>query len=196
VTTFYTVSELLLERTVPVRLQDIHNVEAMALAMRHFKTRASKIVGGGGDCIVIQLETGNMLKITDKPWNHTWGEREIRTAQGVRQLDAKIIGTAQAIDLLNDEGTYYVQQCVDTTVKTADLKALNGMIEADGRFEFWDQTPIKHGLRQLGYEPAGNGQRMLVVIDYDAVRQPHLVPRNLAYQPNFDYERFLAWRDH
>jgi hypothetical protein len=53
-----------------------------------------------------------------------------------------------------------------------DLVSLNEMINEDGTYKFWDKDFSSHGVKQLGYI----GGR-LFLLDYDAVRPPHLVPK-------------------
>jgi hypothetical protein len=151
----------------------------IARAMRHFKTPVADFLDAGADNMVMALEDGKILKITDKPWNDEWGHRTVTTEKGVVRFDHQIIGKPQTIDLLHDQATYYLQERAQTPVSLAAVRQFDNMIERDGTYKFWDKTltgESKHGALQLGYMPLKSGKNSIVLLDYDAVTYPHLVP--------------------
>lgn len=175
-----TVSDLLLDpRKYPIldRMRDLHDVNALGNAMLHYREPARRIMGGGADSIVIELANRNILKITDKPWVDEWGHREVSTPKGNYLIDAKIEGQPQSIDAGDKEATYFVQQRGQSPVRFDHVQQFDNMIEADGRYRFWDNDGREWGASQLGYVPLKFGKRGIVLLDYDAVRPPHLVAK-------------------
>lgn len=167
-----TVSELLLGPETPKHFEDTHDKVAMAKAMRHFKTPA-KYFNGGADSIAFELPDRSILKITDRGWDPSWGSREIWTKDGMRQIDAPILQKPQTIDLPEAPVTYFIQKRLLSPVAAKDVKLFDALIEQDAKFKFWDNDFKAHGRNQLGYDER---TRQLFLIDYDAVRLPHLVP--------------------
>lgn len=167
-----TVSELLLGPETPKHFENTHDKVAMARAMRHFKTPV-KYFNGGADSIAFELPDRSILKITDKGWDPSWGSREIWTRDGMRRIDAPILQKPQTIDLPEAPVTYFVQKRLLSPVAEKDVKLFDALIERDAKFKFWDNDFKAHGRNQLGYDEK---TRQLYLIDYDAVRLPHLVP--------------------
>ncbi len=167
-----TVSELLLGPETPKHFEDTHDKVAMARAMRHFKTPV-RYFNGGADSIAFELPDRSILKITDKGWDPSWGSREIWTKDGMRRIDAPILQKPQTIDLPEAPVTYFVQKRLLSPVAEKDVKLFDALIERDAKFKFWDNDFKAHGRNQLGY---AEKTRQLYLIDYDAVRLPHLVP--------------------
>jgi hypothetical protein len=167
-----TVSELLLGPETPKHFEDTHDKVAMAKAMRHFKTPA-RYFNGGADSIAFELPDRSILKITDRGWDPSWGSREIWTKDGMRRIDAPILQKPQTIDLPEALVTYFVQKRLISPVAAKDVKLFDALIEKDAKFKFWDNDFKAHGRNQLGYDEK---TRQLFLIDYDAVRLPHLVP--------------------
>jgi hypothetical protein len=173
------VSEFLVDPKIVERFRWYHETAPdIAKAMRHFETPVSRFIDAGKDSIVMELADNRILKITDTPWNEEWGHRTVQTDHGVVRFDNAIIGKPQSIDLPDGEATYYIQERAQTPVSVDHVRQFNNMIERDGTYEFWDKTltgESKHGARQLGYVTK-NGKRGIVLLDYDAVNYPELVP--------------------
>jgi len=174
------VTDTLLDPDIVSRFRHKHETSPeIARAMRHFKTPVARFIDSGADSIVLELEDQRILKITDKPWNDEWGHRTVHTENGVVRFDNKIVGKPQPIDLLHNQATYYIQERAQTPVRLPHVRQFNDMIEWDGTYKFWDKSytgEAKHGARQLGYTPLKNGKFALVLLDYDAVTYPELVP--------------------
>ena len=176
------VSDLLLDPKASERLRDMHDLEAMGKAMQHFKLPAKEIIDGGADSVVIELANKDILKITDKPWNDAWGHRTYKSENGVFRLDARLMTKPQTIDLIDGPATYFIQERALSPVMPEAVRLFNSRIERDGTYKFWDNDFSDHGQRQLGYTTMQDGKRGLVLLDYDAVRLPHLVPKRQAGQ--------------
>ncbi|MBP9094653.1 hypothetical protein KBI23_26775, partial [bacterium] len=123
--------------------------------------------------IAFELPNRSILKITDRGWDPSWGSREIWTKDGMRQIDAPILQKPQTIDLPEALVTYFVQKRLVSPVAAKDVKLFDALIEKDAKFKFWDNDFKDHGRNQLGYDERS---RQVYLIDYDAVRLPHLVP--------------------
>jgi hypothetical protein len=187
-----TVSEMLLGPETPSHLEDTHDKSAMAQAMRHFKTPA-RYFNGGADSIAFELPDRNILKITDKGWDPTWGTREIWTPRGMKRIDAPMVQKPQTIDLRDASVTYFIQKRMLSPVTAKDLNVFDGQIERDGTYKFWDNDFKSHGKNQLGFDPQS---RELYVIDYDSVRLPHLVPKDAEVGGSTWFaSRYLAHHD-
>jgi len=172
-----TVSELLRSSQTPSYLEDTHDIAAIARAMEQFRTPVTYFTGGA-DSILFEMPDKNILKITDKPWDKSWGSRTIDTPSGKVQIDAPILAKPQTIrttgsDFEDAAITYFVQQRLSTPVSTAALRSFDHLIEQDGTYKFWDNDFQMHGRNQLGEDPK---TRRLYLLDYDAVRLPHLLP--------------------
>lgn len=178
----HSVSDLLLDPHAQERLRDMHDLAAMGREMRHFKTPAKQIIDGGADSVVIELADKSILKITDKPWDPTWGHRTYKTEGGVFRFDARLLTKPQSIDLPDGPATYVIQERAQTPVLDEAIYQFDDRLKRDGTYKFWDNDFSDHGSRQLGYVPLKNGSRGLVLLDYDAVRLPHLVPKRQAGQ--------------
>ncbi|CAN5599836.1 hypothetical protein BH10CYA1_BH10CYA1_11180 [soil metagenome] len=187
------VSELLLGPETPKHLEDTHDKSAMAKAMRHFKTPV-RYFNGGADSIAFELPDRNILKVTDKGWDPTWGTREIWTPQGMKRIDAPIVQAPRTIDVDRDTSiTYFIQQRMRSPVTKSDLALFDSLIERDGTYKFWDNDFKSHGQNQLGFDPK---TRDLLVIDYDSVRLPNLVPKQAAVGGSTWFaSRYLAHHD-
>ena len=186
------VSDLLLDPRSPERLRDMHDLAALGKEMRHFKTPAKQIIDGGADSVVVELVDGRILKITDRPWTPEWGQRTVWTPDGYRRFDAKIIGKPTTIETPDGEAKYFIQERVRTPVDISQLQPFAAMLEADGKFKFWDNDFDWHGARQLGYVDLPGAKRGIVLIDYDAVRPPHLVPKQTENAGSWWPQRYLA----
>lgn len=182
-----TVSEVLLGPQTPKYLEDTHNKEAMARAMRGFKTPV-RYFNGGADSIAFELPDRNILKITDHGWDPSWGSREIWTPGGARRIDAPIVRPPQTIELQDAAITFFVQKRMLSPVTERDLRQFNNQIEHDGKYKFWDNDFKEHGQKQLGFDP---DTHELLVIDYDSVRVPKLVPKQQVEGDSWIGNRYL-----
>ncbi len=188
-----TVSEMLLGPETPKHLEDTHDKAAMAQAMRNFRTPA-RYFNGGADSIAFELPDRNILKITDKGWDPTWGSREIWTPKGMKAIDAPMIQKPQTIDLRAASITWFIQKRMLSPVTERDLNLFDSQIEQDGTFKFWDNDFKSHGKNQLGFDPK---TRELYVLDYDSVRLPHLVPKDAEVGGSTWFaNRYLMHHDH
>lgn len=171
------VSSLLLDPNTRdmLRHKDTHDLGLYADVLRDFKIPAKRIVDGGADSVVIELANSQILKVTNQTWNPTWGTRTFTDAQGVvHRFDAQIIGTPKLTDGPYGPANFYIQQRVITPVSKTSMDLFAHKLDQDKRYSFWDRDES-----QLGYIDLGGGKKGLVLIDYDAVRPPHLVERNL-----------------
>lgn len=171
------VSSLLLDPNTRsmLRHKDTHDLGLYADVLRDFKIPAKRVIDGGADSVVIELSNSQILKVTNQTWNPTWGTRTFRDAQGVEhRFDAKIIGTPKLTDGPYGPANFYIQERVTTPVSKASMDLFAQKLDRDRRYSFWDRDES-----QLGYIDLGGGKKGLVLIDYDAVRPPHLVERNL-----------------
>lgn len=168
-----TVSELLLGPEVPEYVGYTHDRGAIARAMLHYKAPV-RFFESGVDNITFELADGNILKITDRGWDPSWGSREIWTPQGPKLTDARILRRPQTVDLPDAPVTYFIQQRLINPVTAGQLKTFDRQIEQDGTYKFWDNDFKEHGRKQLGLDP---NTRETFLIDYDAMRLPHLVPK-------------------
>jgi hypothetical protein len=168
-----TVSDVLLSARTPQYVENTHDKSAIAKAMRHFKTPV-RFFQSGVDSIAFELPDKSILKITDHGWDETWGNREIWTKKGLKLIDAPILVRPQTIDLPDSSLTYFVQKRLQSPVMMPELRAFDRQIVEDGKYVFWDNDFGLHGRKQLGVDP-DNGE--IYLIDYDAMRLPHLVPK-------------------
>jgi hypothetical protein len=171
------VSSLLLDPNTRsmLRHKDTHDLGLYADVLRDFKIPAKRIIDGGADSVVIELSNSQILKVTNQTWNPTWGTRTFRDAQGAEhRFDARIIGTPKLTDGPYGPANFYIQERVTTPVSKASMDLFAQKLDRDRRYSFWDRDES-----QLGYIDIGGGKKGLVLIDYDAVRPPHLVERNL-----------------
>ncbi|MBI2809385.1 MAG: hypothetical protein HYX67_00945 [Candidatus Melainabacteria bacterium] len=168
-----TISELLLSPRTPKYIENTHDKTAIAQAMRHFKTPV-RYFNSGVDNIAFELPDRSILKITDHGWDPSWGAREFWTPEGVRPFDGLILRKPQTIELRDTSVTYFVQKRLMTPVTTAEVRNFDRMMKEDGVYEFWDNDFKTHGAKQLGIDP---DDHKVYLIDYDAVRYPHLVPK-------------------
>lgn len=171
------VSSLLLDPNTRsmLRHKDTHDLGLYADVLRDFKIPAKRVIDGGADSVVIELSNNQILKVTNQTWNPTWGTRTFRDAQGVEhRFDARIIGTPKLTDGPYGPANFYIQERVTTPVSKASMDLFARKLDRDRRYSFWDRDES-----QLGYVDLGAGKKGLVLIDYDAVRPPHLVERNL-----------------
>jgi hypothetical protein len=171
------VSSLLLDPNTRsmLRHKDTHDLGLYADVLRDFKIPAKRVIDGGADSVVIELSNSQILKVTNQTWNPTWGTRTFRDAQGVEhRFDARIIGTPKLTDGPYGPANFYIQERVTTPVSKASMDLFAQKLDRDRRYSFWDRDES-----QLGYIDLGGGKKGLVLIDYDAVRPPHLVERNL-----------------
>lgn len=171
------VSSLLLDPNTRsmLRHKDTHDLGLYADVLRDFKIPAKRVIDGGADSVVIELSNSQILKVTNQTWNPTWGTRTFRDVQGVEhRFDARIIGTPKLTDGPYGPANFYIQERVTTPVSKASMDLFAQKLDRDRRYSFWDRDES-----QLGYVDLGGGKKGLVLIDYDAVRPPHLVERNL-----------------
>jgi len=171
------VSSLLLDPNTRsmLRHKDTHDLGLYADVLRDFKIPAKRVIDGGADSVVIELSNSQILKVTNQTWNPTWGTRTFRDAQGVEhRFDARIIGTPKLTDGPYGPANFYIQERVTTPVSKASMDLFAQKLDRDRRYSFWDRDES-----QLGYIDIGGGKKGLVLIDYDAVRPPHMVERNL-----------------
>jgi hypothetical protein len=171
------VSSLLLDPNTRsmLRHKDTHDLGLYADVLRDFKVPAKRIIDGGADSVVIELSNNQILKVTNQTWNPTWGTRTYRDAQGVEhRFDARIIGTPKLTDGPYGPANFYIQERVTTPVSKTSMDLFAQRLDRDRRYSFWDRDES-----QLGYIDLGGGKKGLVLIDYDAVRPPHLVEKNL-----------------
>lgn len=168
-----TVSELLLGPETPKHFENTHDKVAMAKAMKHFRTPV-RYFNGGADSIAFELPDKNILKITDKGWDPTWGERKIWTSEGMRVIDAPILQKPQTIYLPETPVTFFIQKRMLSPVTERDVRMFDSLIARDATYKFWDNDFTSHGRSQIGLDPR---TRLLYLIDYDAVRLPNLVPK-------------------
>lgn len=171
------VSSLLLDPNTRdmLRHKDTHDLGLYADVLRNFKIPAKRVVDGGADSVVIELANSQILKVTNQTWNPTWGTRTFTDAQGIpHRFDAKIIGAPKLTDGPYGPANFYIQERVITPVSKTSMDLFAARLDKDRRYSFWDRDES-----QLGYVDLGGGKRSLVLIDYDAVRPPHLVEKNL-----------------
>lgn len=182
-----TVSDLLLGRRTPQYIENTHDKTAIARAMRHFKTPV-RYFDSGVDNIAFELPDKSILKITDRGWDESWGNREIWTKDGPKLTDARILIRPQTIDLPDQSITYFVQKRLLSPVMIPELRSFDRQIVEDGKYVFWDNDFGIHGQKQLGMDP-DNGE--IFLIDYDAMRLPHLVPKEEIESPEDLVDRIL-----
>lgn len=182
-----TVSDLLLGKRTPQYIENTHDKTAIARAMRHFKTPV-RYFDSGVDNIAFELPDKSILKITDRGWDESWGNREIWTKDGPKLTDARILIRPQTIDLPDQSITYFVQKRLLSPVMIPELRAFDRQIVEDGKYVFWDNDFGIHGQKQLGMDP-DNGE--IFLIDYDAMRLPHLVPKEEIESPEDLVDRIL-----
>jgi len=211
----HTVSDLLRGLTINDNISNVHSIDGrlgvdeIADAMSKVKMPVEKIIGGGGDSIAFKMTDGKILKLTDRPWDPDWGARTLTWRDQQVRFDAHILGKPQQIRVGDQTITYYVQQDGITPVSKADTRYFDGLLDADGKFVFWDQSKkdLVHGPDQLAYVPlqqfksglltaipvpepsTGRLTRGLALIDYDAVRLPGDVPQ-FESGGSWDYARY------
>lgn len=174
-----TVSDLLLDPHASERLRDMHDLAAMGKEMKHFKVPALRILDGGADSVVVELTDGRILKITDRPWDPTWGSRSIESGWwGHKDIDARILTKPQTIELPDAQARYYIQERARTPVHMDDLQAFDAMIDENGTYKLWDNDFSDHGIHQLGYVSRPGDPNSIVLLDYDAMRTPDKVPKD------------------
>jgi len=182
------VSEILRDPSTLDKLNNkgVHDLGLYADVLKGFKTPAKRVIMGGADSVVLELADNNILKITHQIWRPEWGFRTYRNAQGQEvRFDAKIIGKPQTFDRPDGMATYYLQERAETNVRESTVPIFAHRLQQDGRWAFWDRD-----YTQLGTVPLKDGGRGLVLLDYDAVRAPHLVPKDLKtpHQDRFEQE--------
>lgn len=180
-----TVSDLLRLPTTDNLLRTPRPLELYAREMQHYKEPAKRVIAGGADSIVFELADGRILKMTDRPyrkdgvpvWNSEWGNRSIITPEGVPyRFDARMLTEPKQIEVNHEPIFYYIQERARTPVSTHSLVDFHNKIDRDGQYVFWDGGVSSLGQVQLGYVKGPDGQKQLVLLDYDAVRKPHEVP--------------------
>jgi hypothetical protein len=161
-----------------------HDLGLYSEVLRGFKIPAKRVLVGGADSLVLELADDSILKITHQEWNPEWGHRTYVNPQGQTvQFDARIIGKHQTFDRPDGMATYYIQERAKTPVNESTVPIFASKLDYDGRYSFWDRDAT-----QLGIADRGNGKSALVLLDYDAVRPPHLVPKDLKvpHEDRFD----------
>ena len=188
------VSEILRNPTTLDKLNNkgVHDLGLYADVLKGFKVPAKRVIMGGADSVVLELADESILKITHQTWRPEWGFRTYRNAQGQEvRFDARIIGKPQTFDRPDGMATYYIQERAVTDVRESTVPIFAHRLQQDGRWAFWDRD-----YTQLGTVPLKDGGRGLVLLDYDAVRAPHLVPKDLKvpHEDRFTKEdRFDRW---
>lgn len=182
-----TVSDIMRNPNLPHYVEQIHDKTAIAKAMLHFKTPV-RYFESGADNITFEMPDRSILKVTDRGWDPSWGSREVWTKNGPKLADALILRKPQTIELPNTSVTYFVQKRLVSPVTTAQLRSFDRLIEEDGTFKFWDNDFRDHGRRQVGMDPETHE---LFLIDYDAMRLPHLVPKYAAESQESLIDRIL-----
>ena len=170
-----------------------HDLGFYSDALRGFKIPAKQVLVGGADSLVLELADDSILKITHQEWNPDWGRRTYTDAQGnVHRFDARIIGQPTTFKRSDGVATYYIQERATTPVRESSVSIFANRLDQDGKYSFWDRDPT-----QLGTVDIGNGRRGLVLLDYDAVRPPHLVPRDMKrpHEDRFDRDDRFDWED-
>jgi len=189
-----TVSEILRHPSTLDKLNNkgVHDLGLYADVLKGFKTPAKRVIMGGADSVVLELADDSILKITHQLWRPEWGFRTYKNAQGQEvRFDAKIIGKPQTFDRPDGMATYYIQERANAGVSQSTVDIFAHRLQQDGRWAFWDRD-----FTQLGTVPLKDGGKGLVLLDYDAVRAPKLVPRDLKvpHEDRFDKEdRFDRW---
>ncbi|MBS1998620.1 MAG: hypothetical protein JSS86_19985 [Cyanobacteria bacterium SZAS LIN-2] len=188
------VSELLQHPSTldKLNVRGVHDLGLYSEVLKGFKTPAKRVMGSGADSVVLELADDNILKITHQVWRPEWGFRTYRNAEGREiRFDAAIIGKPQTFDRPDGMATYYIQERAQAGVQESTVQVFADRLRKDGRWEFWDRD-----FTQLGTIPLKDGGRGLVLLDYDAVRAPNLVPRDLKvrHEDRFDKEdRYDRW---
>jgi hypothetical protein len=134
---------------------------------------------------VLELADDSILKITHQQWNPEWGHRTYFDSQGIeRVFDAQIIGKPQTIERPDGSATYYIQERAKPITSESTVFTFADRLAHGGRYNFWDRDPTQLGL------VLRNGKPVVKLLDYDAVRPPHLVPRDLKvpHEDRFDFE--------
>jgi hypothetical protein len=158
-----------------LRHKDTHDLGLYAEVLKDFKVPAKRVIDGGADSVVIELANNQILKVTNQIWNPAWGSRTYSDAQGiVHRFDAKIIGAPKITDGPYGPASYYIQERVQTPVTRESMDLFARRLDRDRKYSFWDRDES-----QLGYVDLGAGKKGLVLIDYDAVRPPNLVPKDM-----------------
>lgn len=182
-----TVSDILRQPNTENILRTPRPLELYAREMKHFKDPAKRVIDGGADSIVFELADGRILKMTDRPyrkdgvplWYPDWGHRTITTEGGVPyRFDARLLSDPKQIEVNHEPIVYYIQERARTPVSTESLLKFHNLIDRDGNYVFWDGGVSSLGQAQLGYVKGPDGQRRLVLLDYDAVRKPGDVPND------------------
>ncbi|MBX9721647.1 MAG: hypothetical protein K2X81_09650, partial [Candidatus Obscuribacterales bacterium] len=161
----YPVSDLLRGLEKSDNFYNNHDVRAMIKAMENYPTRASKILGGGSDTVAIQLENGNVLRLTDKDfespqgkyaWDEDWGTRWVHWKDKYVRIDSRILTPPKHTLIGETNVISYEQQKGISPVSVDHTKMFDAMIEKDGHYIFWDKDPTRlksHGADQLAYVP-------------------------------------------
>ncbi|MBY0550122.1 MAG: hypothetical protein K2W95_22795 [Candidatus Obscuribacterales bacterium] len=173
------VAELLGAVPEHARYRDLHNLEDFATAVRGYPVPGKRILGGGVDSMAIELVTGRVLKMTEKPFDPLWGTRTFidPISGNPRRFDAKLLSEPKTIEVNGKQITIYLQEKVQMPISPAHLRFLVDRIDSHSRYQFWDiDFTSPHGQSQAGYSKLPGGRRGLVVVDYDSVRFPEDVP--------------------
>lgn len=174
------VADLLREVPRDRRYWDLHDLNDFATAARIVRTPGKRIVGGGVDSMAIQLVTGDVLKMTEKRFDPSWGTRTYTdpVTGNPRRFDARILSDPRVVEVNGKQITMYLQEHLQMPISLAHLRFLVDRIDGHSKYQFWDiDFTSPHGQSQAGYSKLPGGRRGLVVADYDAVRLPQDVPK-------------------
>lgn len=179
------VSELLLQIRNP-RFYDLHPITEYARLMYGYGVPARRLAGGGADALAIELVTGDIMKITHKPVDPSWGERTAPTRDGgVWRFDVPRKSDYHTLQGDYHIVTWYLQQkATMDVVSRSSVVAFRKFVEHSGDYKFWDVDLSSHGISQIGAIASKRGPR-LALVDYDAVRTPDTVPD--FHQPGNTY---------
>ena len=154
-----------------LRHKGVHDLGFYADILKDFKTPARRVIDGGADSVVVDLADNNILKVTHLDWDPQWGKRTFEGQNGVRfRFDAKIIGEPHTVDRPDGVATWYLQERAETPVSREAMNSFRDTLTNSGQYYFTDADPS-----QLGYVPTRNGNKGLVLLDYDAVQTPQAV---------------------
>ncbi len=182
------VSEILQDPTTLEKIYaqpNPHDLGLYSQVLKGFKIPAKQVLVGGADSLVLELADDSILKITHQQWNPEWGFRTYRDAQGMpHEFDARIIGKEHTFDRPDGMATYYIQERAQPISRQASEMIFADRLAKDGKYSFWDRDPTQLGL------VLRDGKPVVRLLDYDAVRPPHLVPRDLKvpHEDRFDFD--------